>query len=119
MSCLLTSASLHDSQAASPLAQLTAGRVAGVYDLMDSANDADEIRACSLQLGRVPLIDSNPWLDALKNAELQRSVGQVTAQTVRYRERSTVEWSASTGVSRTSSEGNTCACADTPRCSAT
>ena len=34
---LLTSASLHDSQAAIPLAKLTAGRVDNLYDLMDSA----------------------------------------------------------------------------------
>ena len=57
VSCLLTSASLHDSQAAIPLAKLTAGRVQNLYDLMDSAYDAEEIRACSRQLGHVPLID--------------------------------------------------------------
>ncbi len=97
VSCLLTSASLHDSQAAIPLARLTAGRVESLYDLMDSAYDAEEIRACSRELGHVPLIDSNPRRDALKKAELQRealaqrSIGQVTPQAVRYRERSTVE----------------------------
>ena len=97
VSCLLTSASLHDSQAAIPLARLTAGRVDSLYDLMDSAYDAEEIRACSRQLGHVPLIDSNPRRDALKKAQLQRealaqrSIGQVTPQAVRYRERSTVE----------------------------
>ena len=35
----------------------TAGRVQNLYDLMDSAYDAEEIRACSRQLGHVPLID--------------------------------------------------------------
>ena len=40
ISCILTSASLHDSQAAIPLAQLTAQRVTNLYDLMDSAYDA-------------------------------------------------------------------------------
>ncbi len=97
VSCLLTSASLHDSQAALPLAQLTAGRVDNLYDLMDSAYDAEEIRACSRKLGHVPLIDSNPRRDAHKKAELkrealaQRSIGQVTPQALRYHERSTVE----------------------------
>ena len=45
VSCLLTSASVHDSQAAIPLARLTASRVDSLYDLMDSAYDAPEIRA--------------------------------------------------------------------------
>ena len=97
VSCLLTSASLHDSQAAIPLAQLTAGRVDNLYDLMDSAYDAAEIRACSERLGHVPIIDPNPRRDAHKQAELKRealarrSIGQLTPQARRYRERSTVE----------------------------
>jgi hypothetical protein len=44
ISGLLTSASLHDSQVAIPLATLTAGRVNNLYDLMDSAYDAPEIK---------------------------------------------------------------------------
>jgi hypothetical protein len=44
VSCLLTSASLHDSQAAIPLASITAGRLTNLYDLMDSAYDAPEIK---------------------------------------------------------------------------
>ena len=59
VSCILTSASLHDSQVALPLAHLTAGRVTNLYDLMDSAYDAKEIRTCS-ELGHVPIIDPNP-----------------------------------------------------------
>ena len=51
VSCLLTSASVHDSQAAIPLARLTASRVDSLYDLMDSAYDAPEIRAFSEKLG--------------------------------------------------------------------
>jgi hypothetical protein len=43
ISCILTSASLHDSQAAIPLARLTAQRVTHLYDLMDSAYDAQSI----------------------------------------------------------------------------
>ncbi len=37
VSCVLTSASLHDSQAAIPLASLTAARLTNLYDLMDAA----------------------------------------------------------------------------------
>lgn len=59
-SALLTSASTHDSQAAIPLAQLTAQRVTSLYDLMDSAYDAPQIAAFSRRLGHVPIIDPNP-----------------------------------------------------------
>ena len=45
VSCLLSSASLHDSQAPLPLAQLAARRVDNVYGLMASAYGAAEIRA--------------------------------------------------------------------------
>jgi hypothetical protein len=47
ISAILTSASLHDSQAAIPLATMTAGRVINLYDLMDSGYDAPEIKAKS------------------------------------------------------------------------
>ncbi len=56
ISCLLTAASLHDSQAAIPLATLTAQRVTSLYDLMDCAYDAKPIHAHSRSLGHVPLI---------------------------------------------------------------
>lgn len=56
ISCLLTAASLHDSQAAIPLATMTAQRVTSLYDLMDCAYDANHIRAHSRSLGHVPLI---------------------------------------------------------------
>ena len=56
ITCLLTAASLHDSQAAIPMATLTAQRVTSLYDLMDCAYDANEIHAHSSSLGHVPLI---------------------------------------------------------------
>ena len=40
VSAVLTSASVHDSQVALPLAQMTAQRLISLYDLMDSAYDA-------------------------------------------------------------------------------
>ena len=88
---------MHDSQAAIPLATLTASRVASLYDLMDSAYDAPEIRAYSQQLGHVPIIDTNPRrrrelkAERKREALAQRSIGQVSPQARRYRERSTVE----------------------------
>jgi Transposase DDE domain/Transposase domain (DUF772) len=56
ISCLLTAASLHDSQVAIPLATITAQRVTSLYDLMDSAYDANEIHQHSRSLGHVPII---------------------------------------------------------------
>ena len=47
VSAILTSASLHDSQVAIPLATMTAARLTSLYDLMDNAYDAPEIKAHS------------------------------------------------------------------------
>jgi len=60
ISALVTSASMHDSQAAIPLMKLTSGKVAYLYELMDAAYDAGRIKETSLQLGHVPIIDRNP-----------------------------------------------------------
>ena len=60
VSFFLTSASLHDSQAAIPLAQMTYSRVTNLYDLMDAAYDSEQIHTVSLEMGHVPLIDGNP-----------------------------------------------------------
>ena len=60
VSAVWTSASVHDSQVAIPLAQLTAQRVTSLYDLMDSAYAAPQIHTFSRALGHVPIIDPNP-----------------------------------------------------------
>ena len=57
VSAILTSANMHDSQASIPLMQMSAQRVQTLYDLMDSAYDADAIHAYSRCLGHVPIID--------------------------------------------------------------
>ena len=104
VSCLLTSASVHDSQAAIPLATLTARRVTSLYDLMDSAYDAPEIRAFSEKLGHVPIIDTNPR----RRAELKwRSVVLVTCLPRRGATANARPWSGSTDGSRTSLAGGT------------
>lgn len=56
---LTTSASLHDSQVAIPMTRKTAQRVLSLYDLMDSAYDADYIVQNSMDLQHVPIIDPN------------------------------------------------------------
>lgn len=60
VTCILTAASLHDSQVAIPVAEITAQLVTSLYDLMDSAYDAAEIREHSRSLGHVPIIAPNP-----------------------------------------------------------
>ena len=97
VSCILTSASLHDSQAVIPLAGLTAGRVTNLYDVMDAAYDALEIRALSRDLGHVPIIDFNRRNsrqrgEAMKReAAARRATGYVFPEQRRYHERTTVE----------------------------
>lgn len=59
LNVLTTSASLHDSQVAIPMSRITARRVVSLYDLMDSAYDAPQIRQVSEELGHVALIDRN------------------------------------------------------------
>jgi hypothetical protein len=60
ISCILTGASVHDSQVAIPLMQMSAARVRWRCDLMDSAYDAKLIRAQSQKLGHEALIQPNP-----------------------------------------------------------
>jgi hypothetical protein len=60
LNVLTTSASLHDSQVAIPMMRITACRATSLYDLMDSAYDADPIHQVSRELGHVALIDPHP-----------------------------------------------------------
>jgi len=60
ISAILSSASLHDSQVAIPLAQMSSKRVTNLYDLMDAAYDSPEIHSFSKSLGHMPIIDNNP-----------------------------------------------------------
>jgi hypothetical protein len=83
VSFILTSASVHDSQVAIPLAQMTAARILNLYDLADAAYDAKEIREMSARLGHVALIDHNPR----RGEKIEFS----PAEALRYNERTTVE----------------------------
>ena len=95
VSCILTSASVHDSQVALPLAIMTAARVTNLYDLMDSAYDAPEIHAKSIALGHKPIIDPHTKrgckADSEREARAKRLVGFVPAEAVRFKERSSAE----------------------------
>ncbi|MDE0474760.1 MAG: transposase [Gammaproteobacteria bacterium] len=97
ISCVLTAASLHDSQAAIPLATLSTERVTYLYELMDAAYDAEEIGWHSYLSGHVPIIDVNTRRDKdwkterAREARAQRCAGHRDPSRVRYHERATVE----------------------------
>jgi hypothetical protein len=95
ISCLLTSASVHDSQVALPLATITAERVTNLYDLMDSAFDVPEIHAKSIALGHVPIIDHHTRRGEKAGIEAEarakRTAGYELAEDVRYNQRSSAE----------------------------
>jgi len=97
ISCVLTAASVHDSQAAIPLATMTAARVVNLYDLMDSAYDVPEIKQYSRDLGHIPIIDTNPRAtpglkhEIAQEAKRRRRVGHHSAEQIRYRERTAAE----------------------------
>jgi hypothetical protein len=97
ISALLTSASLHDCQAAIPLATMSAGRVTSLYDLMDTAYDAAEIAEKSRALGHVPIIAPHPrgipgGKKALAaEARARCRAGYEPAEEVRYNQRSSAE----------------------------
>lgn len=80
---VLTSASVHDSQVAIPLATISAQRITHCYDLMDAAYCSPIIRAHSERLGHVPLIDHNP-----RGGE---KIHFAPHQAQRFKQRSTVE----------------------------
>ncbi|HWH70640.1 MAG TPA: transposase [Candidatus Sulfotelmatobacter sp.] len=83
VAAVLTSASLHDSQVAIPLAQMTAGRVRNLYDVRDGAYDLELIAEFSRSLGHVPLSAPNPAFG--------HALPLAPAQQVRFAERTTVE----------------------------
>lgn len=83
VSAILTSASLHDSQAAIPLCQMTAERVNSLYELMDSAYDAPQIKSFIEGRGHIAIIDHNP-----RRGE---KIEMEPARKARFRERSTAE----------------------------
>lgn len=97
ISAVLTSASVHDSQVAVPLMTMTSQRVVHLYELMDSAYDADPIHEHSRQLNHVPIIAPHPRRGSRKPSQLpkvfpDRPAPQLTwAQQDRYQTRTMIE----------------------------
>lgn len=85
VSAILTSASVHDSQVALPLSELTQQKLPHCcYELMDAAYDAQIIRDYIAKKERVALIDFNH-----RSPNDQRSFDPAEAE--RYKERSAAE----------------------------
>lgn len=96
ISAVLTSASVHDSQVAIPLATMSTHRVTYLYDVMDSAYDAYHIKEESRALGHVPIVDPKTppgWAkgqaQAIPGDDKKRQLSW--AEEERYKERTMVE----------------------------
>lgn len=92
---IITSASMHDSQAAIPLAKLTAQRVVNFYDLMDSAYYAPGVIEHSKSMGHVPIIEQ-PAFRGDKEEKAQekkawKTLRMMPADMERYKGRTTIE----------------------------
>jgi hypothetical protein len=74
---------------------MTGGRVTNLYDVMDSAYDAPEIREKSRALGHVPIIETKPArgckATAAAEAKARRTAGYEPAEAIRYNERTASE----------------------------
>jgi hypothetical protein len=95
ISAVLTSASVHDSQVAIPLATLSTQRVTYFYEVMDAAYEAYHIEEQSRQLGHIPIIDpkapGGPKSQA-KHIPMSKPKRELSpAQKQRYKERTMVE----------------------------
>jgi hypothetical protein len=98
ISAILTSANVHDVNVAIPLMTMSSQRVTWLYDLMDSAYDANALIEHVRQFDRVPIIDPHPRRNGRSRSQLPKLAPppklapQLSpAQRIRYRERSTVE----------------------------
>jgi hypothetical protein len=97
VSAILTSASVHDSQVAIPLARKSEQRIVWLYDVMDSAYDAAPIIADCQAAGRVAIIDRNTRRNTVLKAEIAaerkacRTINMPDPDDLIYNERTAAE----------------------------
>jgi hypothetical protein len=97
ISAILTGANVHDATVAIPLMKMSAKRVTWLYDVMDSAYDANAILEQSRSMNHVPIVQPHPRRNGKSKSVLPKVFeGKVApemtwAQQERYKERSTVE----------------------------
>jgi Transposase DDE domain/Transposase domain (DUF772) len=97
VSAILTSASVHDSQVAIPLARTSEQRIVWLYDVMDAAYDAEPIIADCKAAGRIAIIDRNTRRQPALKAEIAaertacRTINMPHSDDLIYNERTAVE----------------------------
>lgn len=97
ISAVLTGANVHDATVAIPLMTLSAQRVTWLYDVMDSAYDADAILHHSASLNHVPIVQPHPRRNGKSKSILPKvfpskvAPEMTPAQQQRYKERTTIE----------------------------
>jgi len=97
VSAILTSASVHDSQVAIPLARKSEQRIVWLYDVMDAAYDAAPIVADCQAAGRVAIIDRNTRRQTTLKAEIAaertacRTINMPDPDDLIYNERTAAE----------------------------
>lgn len=97
VNALLTSASVHDSQVAIPLMTGTSQRVTYLYDLADSAYDANDILEHSRSLNHVPIVQPHSRRGTKKPSQMpkvfpDKPTPQLSpAEQERFKERTMVE----------------------------
>lgn len=92
LSVIVTSASLHDCEAAIPLASKCNLVATHLYDVMDAAYDHPEIKEHSISNGHVPIIDKCPQnrvqkIEKEAEKERKKLLNFKTAEDIRYAER--------------------------------
>lgn len=92
LSCILTSASTHDSQAAIPLSVMSSKRSTVLYELMDSAYDVNAIKDYIKSKNRVPLVKPHKRKGKRKeliesNEKTLRAINWQPAEGVRLKHR--------------------------------
>ena len=96
ISCILTSASLHDSQAAIPLSLMSEQRVFSFYELMDKAYDTNAIKQFMESAGKKAIISTCPRGKGKKaeyeqELKAKRSLSMKYAEDKRYKNRTVAE----------------------------
>jgi len=97
VSAILTSASVHDSQVAIPLARKSEQRIVWLYDVRDAAYDAAPIVADCQAAGRGAIIDRNTRRQAALKVEIAaertacRTINMPDPDDLIYNERTAAE----------------------------
>lgn len=93
VTAVLTGANVHDSQLSIPLTTITSQRVTYLYEVMDSAYDAEPIREYSQKYGHIAIIAPKAPQNQRTQLPVRRTPPRQLspAEQIRYRERTTVE----------------------------